>query len=124
VLYEAAVSMSSRDPSPEVLYIKLGEKRGYRDLRQILTAQFRYEKMRAVRRFLLGLLVLLGAGLWLSARRSEGLSSAGRRVGLQLWGLCLIATVISRALERKWHRRRVRLMRETESGPDGRPSSG
>lgn len=102
---------------PDLIHFKLGDHRDPDYLRKVLTAHFNHERMRSTRRFCVGLLAILGAGLWLSAIWPGLLPARVHTVGVQLWGFCMVGTVAVGIFEWKWYRRRERLMRDNES-PD------
>ena len=102
----------AREPSPDFLYFKLGEERNPEFLRKVLTAHFNYERMRTVRRFFVAVVAVLSLGLWLAAVWPGGISKHTRSVGLELWCLCTMTTVIVGCFEFRWYRRREQLRRD------------
>ena len=96
----------------DFIYFKVGERGDPDYLRKVLTAHFNYERLRQARRYFMGVLAVLGAGLWLLAAWPGAVSKETRSIGLELWGLCMAATLILGGLELKWYLRRARLMRE------------
>jgi hypothetical protein len=101
---------------PELLHLDLGQNRDPDLLRNVVSAHLLYERMRTYRRFFVGVLAALGAAFWLAAVWPRSISKETRSLGIEVFALCLITTVIVGALEFKWHRRRARLIRDSH-GP-------
>jgi len=107
---------------PDFIHFKLGENPHSQYLRHVLTAHFNYERLRGTRRFFVGVLALLGAGLWLLTLWPAAISPHTKSVGLELWGLCMMATLVTATLELKWYRRRAQLMRDNQRPDEREPS--
>jgi hypothetical protein len=98
-------------PEPDFLHIKLGGSPDPKFLRKVLIAHFKHQRLQAGRRFFIGVLALLGGGLWLVTRWPGLVAPRVRSLGLELWALCLIVTLTLGVREGIWRRRRDRLMR-------------
>jgi hypothetical protein len=110
------VAMSRHHSLPDLLGLDLNENRDPGRLRSVLSAHFNYQQMRMYRRFLVGLLAILGGAFWVGALWPGGIAEGARSVGIRLFAGCLVVTAVVAALEVKWRRRRARLIGDVEGG--------
>ena len=94
----------------DLIHVPLEANLDPRLLQELLSAQHRYQRLRSVRRYFVAVLALLGGGLWLLTMFPAAVPAPTRTFGLELWGICLCATVVTALLEFKSYRRRAKLL--------------
>ena len=76
-------------------------------LEALITAQLRYEQLNEARLFLVHLLAIVGAPLWLCLWWPTVCSQSTRAFLLALWSLCGLATLTVSICQWVWYRRRI-----------------
>jgi hypothetical protein len=107
---------------PDFIQLQVGENADPQHLREVLSAQLDYQRLRNLRRYFVAVLALLGAGLWLLTIWPAAVSKQTRTYGLELWGLCGAATLFAALLEFKSYRRRAKLLRQNPPPDERKPT--
>jgi hypothetical protein len=76
-------------------------------LRGALTAQFAYERARALRELLVYVLAALSIPVWIAAAWPATVTADFRRLAVTVWVLCLASVLVALGSEWRWHRRRA-----------------
>jgi hypothetical protein len=104
----------------DFIFFKVGDEPDPQYVHKVLTAHFHYERLQTTRRWFVGLLAVLGASLWLFTMWPSLVPQRIHWLTMQLFCGALVVTVITGALEYRWYRLRVTLLRGHQS-PDERP---
>jgi hypothetical protein len=84
-------------------------------LQALIEAQLLYERMNETRLFLVHVLALMGALLWLCLYWPPLFSQSTQAFILALWGTCGLATLAVSLWQRSWHHRRADCLAEYEA---------
>jgi hypothetical protein len=76
-------------------------------LEALIAAQLRYEQLNEARLFLIHLLAIAGAPLWLCLWWSTIFSQSAQAFLLALWSMCGLTTLLVSVLQWVWYRRRT-----------------
>jgi hypothetical protein len=84
-------------------------------LEALISAQLMYEQLNEARLFLIHVLALSGAPLWLCLWWPTVCSQSTRAFLLAVWSLCGLATLTVSIFQWVWYRRRVHRLAEYET---------
>ena len=86
-------------------------------LQALIEAQLIYEKMNEARLFLIHVLAIIGAPLWLYIWWATVFPQSARAFLLALWSVCGLATLTVSITQWIWYRRRVKRLAEYKATP-------